>query len=72
MATSSTNSGVVKFFTEEKGFGFIIDDDSAKEFFFHFTNTLDKVKKDDKVRFDLVEGKRGMNAVNVKRVKEEV
>ena len=71
MGTSSTNSGVIKFFAEAKGFGFIIDsEDPTKEYFFHFSNTLDKVQKDDKVRFDLVEGKRGMNAVNVKRVKD--
>lgn len=70
MATNSTNSGIVKFFAEAKGFGFIIDDENQKEYFFHFSNTLDRVEKDDKVRFDLVEGKRGLNAVNVKRVKE--
>ena len=67
---TSTNKGVVKFFAENKGFGFIIDDDDKKEYFFHFSNTLDRVNKDDKVTYELVEGKKGLNAVNVKRIKE--
>jgi cold shock CspA family protein len=41
MATSSTNSGIVKFFAEAKGFGFIIDDVNQQEYFFHFSNSLD-------------------------------
>ena len=70
MSSTSTKSGVVKYFAEAKGFGFIIDDASKEEHFFHFSNTLDKVQKDDKVAYELVEGKKGLNAVNVKRVKE--
>jgi len=66
----STNTGKVKFFSQTKGFGFIVDNmDPTKEYFFHFSNSLDKVVKDDEVAYDLVEGKRGLNAVNVKRVK---
>ena len=68
--STSTNFGVVKFFAEAKGFGFVIDDESKEEYFFHFSNTLDRVQKDDKVSYELVEGKKGLNAVNVKRVKE--
>ena len=70
MSSTSTNTGVVKFFAEAKGYGFIVDNEDQREFFFHFSNTLDKVIKDDKVAYDLVEGKRGLNAVNVKRIKE--
>ena len=69
--STSTNNGTVKFFAEAKGFGFIIDDESKQEYFFHFSNTLDKVQKEDHVTFELVEGKRGLNAVNVKRIKEK-
>lgn len=65
MSSTSTNNGVVKFFAEAKGFGFIVDDVNHQEYFFHFSNTLDKVQKDDHVTFELVEGKRGLNAVNV-------
>lgn len=69
--STSTNFGVVKFFAEAKGFGFIVDDTDGKEYFFHFSNTLDKVQKDDRVSYELVEGKKGLNAVNIKRVKEK-
>jgi cold shock protein len=58
--------GTVKFFNETKGFGFIKDDDSGNEYFVHISGLIDKVKNDDQVTFDLKEGKKGMNAVNVK------
>ena len=71
MSSTSTNAGKVKFYNESKGFGFIIDDVDKSEYFFHFSNAFDKVVTDDHVYFDLVEGKRGMNAVNVKRIKSD-
>jgi len=58
--------GTVKFFNETKGFGFIKDDDSDNEYFVHVTGLIDKIKNDDQVTFDLKEGKKGLNAVNVK------
>jgi len=67
---NSTNTGVVKFFLESKGYGFIIDDVDHKEYFTHVSFTLDKIQKDDKVAYELVEGKKGLNAINVKRIKE--
>jgi CspA family cold shock protein len=60
------NTGKVKFFNKAKGFGFIIDDNSGEEIFVHATGLLDEVRQDDKVSFDLKEGKKGMNADNVK------
>lgn len=60
------NSGTVKFFNELKGFGFIKDVDSAKEYFVNSSGLKDKIKEDDKVKFDLEEGKKGLNAVNVR------
>ena len=62
------NQGVVKFFNPEKGFGFIKHDDSGKETFVHSSGLIDQVNEGDKVEFDLQEGKKGMNAVNVKKV----
>ena len=57
--------GTVKWFNDEKGFGFVIGDD-GNEYFVHISgineNTLNE---DDEVTFDLVEGKKGLNAVNV-------
>jgi len=60
--------GTVKFFNSEKGFGFIKHDDSDKETFVHVSGLIDEIKENDKVEFDLQNGKKGMNAVNVKLV----
>ncbi len=65
---SDKNQGVVKFFNPEKGFGFIKHDDSGKETFVHSSGLIDQVNEGDKVELDLQEGKKGMNAVNVKKV----
>jgi cold shock protein len=59
--------GTVKFFNELKGFGFIKDDESDKEYFVHASGLIDKIKEGDSVSFELQEGKKGLNAVNVKR-----
>ncbi len=61
-------TGTVKFFNETKGFGFIKDNESNEEFFVHATGLVDKIKENDAVNFDVSEGKRGVNAVNVKKV----
>ncbi len=62
------NSGTIKFFNESKGYGFITEDGSNQEYFVHATGLIDKVQKDDKVSFDVVDGKKGKNAVNVKKI----
>ena len=58
--------GTVKFFNNNKGFGFIIDDESKKEYFVHVSGLIDEVKEGDAVEFELQEGRKGLNAVNVK------
>jgi len=60
------SKGKVKFFNESKGFGFIIDDESGKEHFVHISGLVDAVQENDAVIFELQEGKKGLNAVNVK------
>ena len=60
------NTGTVKFFNETKGFGFIKEDDSNKEHFVHVTGLIDEINEGDRVEFELKEGKKGLNAVNVK------
>ncbi|MDG1803799.1 cold-shock protein [Flavicella sp.] len=59
-------NGTVKFFNESKGFGFITDTDSNEEFFVHISGLIDEVREGDSVEFDLKEGRKGMNAVDVK------
>jgi len=60
------SKGTVKFFNESKGFGFIVEEGSKKEHFVHISGLIDEIQKDDVVEFDLKEGKKGLNAVNVK------
>lgn len=57
--------GTVKFFNDAKGFGFI-KTESGKEVFVHSSGLVDKVRENDNVTFDITEGKKGPNAVNVK------
>ena len=59
-------SGKVKFFNESKGFGFIKDTESGKEYFVHASGLIDQIKEGDDVTFELKEGKKGLNAVDVK------
>jgi len=60
------NKGTVKFFNESKGFGFIKDANSTKEYFVHANGLKESIRENDEVTFDLEEGKKGLNAVNVK------
>ncbi len=58
------NKGIVKFFNEQKGFGFISD--GNEEYFVHATGLNDRIKENDKVSYDLERGKKGLSAINVK------
>ncbi|HBY67018.1 MAG: cold-shock protein [Flavobacteriaceae bacterium] len=58
--------GTVKFFNESKGFGFITEEGTNKEHFVHVTGLIDEIREEDEVEFDLKEGKKGLNAVNVR------
>jgi CspA family cold shock protein len=49
-----------------KGFGFIVEEGSKKEHFVHISGLVDEVREGDNVEFDLQEGRKGLNAVNVK------
>lgn len=62
------NTGTVKFFNELKGFGFIKDTKTSKEYFVHSSGLKDTIEENDEVTFDLQEGRKGLNAVNVKLV----
>jgi CspA family cold shock protein len=64
----SDYTGTVKFYNREKGFGFIKVDGSNEDLFVHQTGLIDDIAENDQVTFDQERGKKGMNAVNVKRV----
>ncbi|MFT5834145.1 MAG: CspA family cold shock protein [Cognaticolwellia sp.] len=61
-------TGTVKFFNDSKGFGFIADSASSEEYFVHVTGLIDEIREGDEVEYELKEGKKGENAVNVRRV----
>ncbi len=60
------NTGKVKFFNDSKGFGFIKDNASDKEYFVHVSGCIDQIRENDEVTFDLQDGKKGLAAVKVK------
>ena len=63
------NNGTVKFFNEAKGFGFIKDTNSSTEYFVHTSGLVDRINENDEVTFDIAEGRKGLNAVNVQLAK---
>ncbi len=60
------SKGTVKFFNDAKGFGFITEDDSNTEYFVHVSGLIDEINEGDAVEFELKEGRKGLNAVDVK------
>jgi len=58
--------GTVKFFNETKGFGFIKPAGGGDEIFVHVSGLIDKIRENDRVTFDVQNGRKGLNAVNVK------
>ncbi|SDB43368.1 cold-shock DNA-binding protein family [Flavobacteriaceae bacterium MAR_2010_188] len=60
------NTGTVKFFNDTKGFGFITEEGSQREHFVHISGLVDEIREGDEVEFELTEGKKGLNAINVK------
>ncbi len=57
--------GKVKFFNNSKGFGFIQDDETGQDVFVHSTGLKSNVRDGDEVTFEVTQGKKGLNAVNV-------
>ncbi|MBW6483161.1 MAG: cold shock domain-containing protein [Vicingaceae bacterium] len=60
-------TGTVKFYNSTKGFGFIKDDETNEEYFVHATGIIDDITDEDKVTFELKEGRKGLNAIDVKK-----
>ncbi|MFM1744909.1 MAG: hypothetical protein RLZZ630_846 [Bacteroidota bacterium] len=58
--------GKVKFFNETKGFGFIVED-NGQDIFVHVSGLKEDIRENDIVEYETEQGKRGMNAVNVRR-----
>jgi CspA family cold shock protein len=62
-------TGIVKFYNEAKGYGFITDEQTREDFFVHVTGLNGiQIQQNDRVEFDTQEGRKGVNAVNVKKI----
>lgn len=59
-------NGTVKFFNETKGFGFIKMDGNDQDIFVHVSGLKEEIRQDDRVTFEVQDGKKGLNAVNVR------
>ena len=59
-------TGTVKFFNETKGFGFITPSNGGSEIFVHSSGLIDSICENDSVEYEVEQGKKGPNAVNVK------
>lgn len=62
------SNGTVKFFNDEKGFGFITPDDGSKDVFVHVSGLTTEIREGDDVSYDVEQGQKGLNAVNVEVV----
>ena len=60
--------GTVKFFNENKGFGFITQDNGDADLFVHKNDLIQQISKGDRVTYDVAEGPNGFNAVDVKLI----
>jgi CspA family cold shock protein len=58
--------GTVKFFNGTKGFGFITPSNGGQDIFVHVSGLMDEIRENDKVSYEVQNGKKGLNAINVK------
>jgi CspA family cold shock protein len=58
--------GTIKFFNETKGFGFITPSNGGQDIFVHVSGLIDEVREGSKVTYEVQNGKKGLNAVNVR------
>jgi CspA family cold shock protein len=58
--------GTVKFFDATKGFGFISQSNDRTDIFVHSTGLIDEIRENDQVQYDVEDGRKGLNAINVK------
>jgi len=62
-------TGTVKFFINNKGYGFISqDDEPGKELFVHQSGLIDRIKQNDRVTFEVGDSPKGPVAINVKKL----
>ena len=62
------HEGKIEFFNDSKGYGFIRENETNEKYFVHVNGLIDKVVEGDKVKYDLEQGMKGINAVQVKKI----
>ena len=67
-AIDPVRKGIVSFFNESKGFGFIKDSETKENIFFHLSNVMDELKEGNAVQFERIKSPKGPNAIHVKRI----
>jgi len=67
MQTETIRKGVVKFFEQDKGYGFIKDSQTQEEFFFHYSSANFQVSQSQSVTFEVEPGPKGLNAVRINK-----
>jgi cold shock CspA family protein len=67
-AEEAVKSGIVTFFSD-KGYGFITEDKTKENLFFHTNNCIDEIKKGNKVSFEKEKSPKGFSAVGIKLIK---
>ncbi|TAL22941.1 MAG: cold-shock protein [Aquabacterium sp.] len=67
---SATQTGIVKWFNDGKGFGFIAPDDGSKDLFAHFSEIqgsgFKSLQENQRVEFEVKEGQKGLQAANIR------
>ncbi len=67
-AMDEVRTGVVTFFNDAKGFGFIKDMQTQESVFIHANQLSERITENDKVNFEVEMGPKGLNALNVKKI----
>jgi len=65
----AVRNGIVTFFNDSKGYGFIKDTTTQESVFVHLNGLVDQIKENNKVSFEVEMGPKGLNAIQVKLVK---
>jgi len=61
-------TGIVKFFNHKNKFGFVVDDETKKEYYVHIKDVIGEIKQDDRVSFELQDAAKGPQCAQVKKI----